>query len=105
VGAFGKYHRNEAKYQTAADAILQVKSGEIWGRKPKDGLGPTVQAYTESGIKQARRIEFSTDIKPGSESPFEAWWYLGLTPGVERREKDGEEFASIKVDRLVNLQV
>jgi hypothetical protein len=105
LGAFGRYHRNEAKFQTAADAKLQVKSGEIWGRRPKDGLGPTVQAYTEAGHKQARHIAFTTDIEPGSESPFEAWWYLGLTPGVEKREKDGEEFACIKVDILANLQV
>ena len=105
MGAFGTYHRNEAPFQTAADAKLQVASGEIWGRTPRDGLGPTVQAYREDAIRQDRRLEFSTDIKPGSESPFEAWWYLGLTPGVERREKSGEEFACIRVDNISNLQV
>ncbi len=105
LGSYGNYHRNEATYQTIEDAAEQVKSGEIWGRAPKDGLGPTVQAYTELGVRQTRRIEFTTDVKPGSDSPFEAWWYLGLTPGVERREMHGEEYACIKADISANLQV
>jgi hypothetical protein len=29
-------------------------------------------------------------------SPFEARWYLKLTPGVELRQKGGEDYACIK---------
>lgn len=105
VKTLSTYHRNEASYQTAEDAELQVASSEIWGRAPKNGLGPTVQAYRDGAIKQKRRLEFTTEVKAGSESPFEAWWYLEITPGVEKRERDGEVFACIAVDVIRNLQV
>lgn len=103
--AFGVFHRNEATYQTAEDARLQEETRELWGRTPKNGLGPAVQAYQSAGIKQPRRLEFNTNVKPGAESPFEAWWYLNLTSGVEAREKDGETFACIPIDVVCNLQV
>jgi hypothetical protein len=100
----GVYHRNEATHQTAADAESQVKSNEIWGRTPWNGFEPTVQAYRPLGIKQERRIEFSTDVKPGAESPYEAWWYRS-DPGVQTRHKDGETFACIAVEVSLNTQV
>lgn len=101
---YGVFHRNEATYQTAEIAKQQVNSQEIWGRTPRDGFAPTVQAYRPLGVKQARRIEFSTDARPGAESPYEAWWYLG-GEGVERRKEDGEEFACIRVEISLNTQV
>ena len=104
MGVYGEYHRNETRTQTAADAAQQEASGEIWGKTPLNGITPTVQAYNQRGIKQARRIEFSTDVKPHTASPFEVRWYLG-SKGVERREREGEEFACIKVDISTNLQV
>ena len=100
----GVFHRNEATHQTPSDAKLQEASGESWGRTPKHGFEPTVQAYQPLGIKQARRIEFSTDVKPGAESPYEAWWYQS-TPGVQTRFKDKEPFACIAVEVSLNTQV
>ena len=101
--AYGKYHRNESDTQTAEDAAEQVASGEMWGRVPRNGILPTVQAYTHVGIRQARRIEFSTEIKPRL-SPFEARWCLG-DDGVEQRQKSGENYACIKVTINANFQV
>jgi len=100
---YGLFHRNEATYQTREIAALQVASNEIWGRTPTNGYTPAVQAYTELGIKQARRMEFSTNIAPGAITPFEAWWYLG-DAGVERREKNGDEYACIAVEISMNTQ-
>lgn len=101
---YGVFHRNEATHQTREVAELQVKTQEIWGRTPKDGFAPTVQAYRPLGVKQGRRIEFSTDVKPGAESPYEAWWYLGGA-NVEERIKDQELFACIPVEISLNTQV
>ena len=101
---YGVFHRNEATYQTKEIAAVQVKTREIWGRTPKNGFKPTVQAYQASAVKQTRRIEFSTDVKPGAVSPFEAWWYLE-EEGVETRQKNGENFACIGVDISQNTQV
>lgn len=101
---FGTYHRNEATYQTVEDAALQVASQEMWGRAPKFGFDLAVQAFKVDGIKQDRRIEFSTDIEPKAETPFEAWWYRN-DPGVEVRQKNGEEYACIAVEISMNTIV
>ena len=98
------FYRRESPTQTSKDAIAQKKSGEIWGRTPKNGMCPTVQAYGGS-LKDGRRgINFSTSVKPNpSGSPFEARWYLELTPGVLLRQKDGEDFACIPAT-IANFQ-
>lgn len=101
--AFGIYHRNESDTQTAQDAANQVATSEIWGRVPRNGILPTVQAYTQNGVRQDRRIEFSTDAKPRM-SPFEVRWYLGDAK-VLKREKGGEEFACIQVAIHTNYQI
>lgn len=101
---FGMFHRNEATYQTVKDAELQMASQEMWGRTPKNGFDLAVQAFKADGIKQARRIEFSTDIEPKAETPYEAWWYRNDT-GVEVRQKEGEEYACIPVEISMNTIV
>ncbi len=94
----GPFNRRETRWQTPEVAIKQVKSGEVWGRTPKFGMEPTVQAY--SGVlKNCRGIEFTTKIEPHPmSSPFEARWYLTKTPGVLKRCEDGETFACILAD-------
>jgi hypothetical protein len=92
----GIFCRWESSTQTPAIAVLQVRSGEIWGRAPKNGLCPTVQAYPWR-LNGHRGIEFTTQIPPHSMSaPHEARWYLGFTPGVELRQKAGEDYACIR---------
>jgi hypothetical protein len=82
---------------------LQKQSGEVWGRTPRGGISPTVQAYI-GPLKNRRGIEFTTNTEPHPNySPFEARWYLNLTEGVLLRLKDGEEFACILAD-VKNLQ-
>ena len=100
----GDFNRRESNTQTKEVAIAQQKSGEIWGRTPRGGMCPTVQAYGGSLEIGRRGINFSTSVKPQPDgSPFEARWYLGLTPGVEPRQKDGEDFACIPAT-VVNFQ-
>jgi hypothetical protein len=92
----GIYCRWESPTQTPAIAIIQVRSGEIWGRKPAGGFYPAVQAYP-SRLSGRRGIEFTTEIQPHPMSaPHEVRWYLGITPGVELRQKQGEDYACIK---------
>jgi hypothetical protein len=93
---YGIFFRLESPTQTPAIAVLQVRSGEIWGKTPRGGFEPTVKAY--AGRLMARRgIEFTTQIKPHPNSaPHEVRWYLRRTPGVELRRKNGEDYACIK---------
>jgi hypothetical protein len=64
---------------------------------------PTVQAY-RGPINDIRGVEFSTNIaEHPNGTPLDARWYLDLTPGVELRTKDGEEYAAISAS-VVNYQ-
>lgn len=103
--ASGVFNRRENKNtQPKSLAPIQVASGEVWGRTPRGGLEPTVQAYV-GNLRNSSGIEFTTQIDPHpNSSPLEARWYLSKTPGVERRCKDGEEFACIKAN-VVNHQL
>jgi len=94
--SIGPFNRRESGTQTKATALKQVKSGEIWGRTPRYGIEPTVQAYAGLLRGNARGIEFKTDTAPHPNgSPFEARWYLTRTPGVLHRQEAGEDFACI----------
>lgn len=104
VASIGPFHRIESDTQTKATALKQEKTGEVWGRTPRGGMEPTVQAYTGSLDKSDRGIEFTTDTAPHrSSSPFQARWYMTRTPGVQRRYEEGEEFACILAD-IKNMQ-
>lgn len=99
----GTFHRLESGTQTVQDAVQQAVSGEVWGRTPRGGLGPTVQAYAGS-IPARRGIEFVTTVEPHpTGSPLQAYWYLNLTPGVEERQRGGEQFACIRAT-VINHQ-
>ena len=99
----GQFSRRESPTQTSAIALLQVASGEIWGRTPRNGIEPTVQAYAGK-LRSRRGIDFTTDTEPHPDgSPFEVRWYMTLTPGVLRRCRNGEEFACIKAT-VTNMQ-
>ena len=92
----GPYHRLESTTQTSAVAVQQTASGEIWGRTPRNGLVPTVQAYPLSLPIARRGVEFLTPIDPyPNGSPLEVRWYLGVTAGVQERHQQNELFAAI----------
>jgi hypothetical protein len=72
---YGPFHRLESPTQTPEDARLQVESQEIWGRTPRFGLGPTVQAILGPLPDGTRGIEFYTPISPDSgEYPVHICW-------------------------------
>jgi hypothetical protein len=54
---FGPFHRLASGTQDLATTKLQLVSGEIWGKIPRPGISPAVQAYsgpldaTDSGIE------------------------------------------------------
>jgi hypothetical protein len=99
----GPFCRWELATQTREVSLLQEKSGEVWGRTPRGGLEPTVQAYIGT-LKNRRGIEFNTDTAPHpNASPFEARWYLTRTPGVLLRQSGGDDFACIRAN-VKNMQ-
>jgi hypothetical protein len=104
VAVLGPFCRWETPTQTREDAREQERTGEIWGRTPKNGLEPTVQAYPYPLAKNQRGIEFTTETPPHPNgSPIEIRWYLYHTAGVQLRQKDGEDFACILAN-VKNMQ-
>ncbi len=99
------FHRVEnPTTQTTEIAKMQEQSREIWGRPARGSGLPSVKAYPGT-LPDRRGIEFTTDIEPKPNgAPNQAQWYLGLTPGVELREHNGEDFACISVTSFRNAQ-
>jgi hypothetical protein len=98
------FHRIETPSQPKAVALLQDLSKEILGRAARGSSLLAVKAYP-GPLPPLRGIEFTTDIEPGRGSaPNEARWYLDWCPGVQLRQKDGEDFACITVTSFKNCQ-
>jgi hypothetical protein len=91
------FHRVETNIQTPELAVLQVKSGEIWGKETRYGGVPVVQAYRRELDPGKRGIQFTSSVKPhpGGGTPLEARWYLKWTEGVLLRQKGNQDFAAI----------
>ena len=100
---YGPFYRAESPTQTVDTAKLQVASGEIWGRAPRGGAFPAVQAYVGPLPDGERGIEFYTETKPdgwpGSAMAGHVYW-RGPREGV-RVEDD---FAKIRVNITKNTQ-
>ena len=100
----GPFHRRESPTQTPKDALVQVASGEIWGKAARGSDLPAVKAYNGGLPPGERGINFETAVAPHHlGTPFESKWYLNLTAGVLHRMKDGIDFAAIPAD-IKNLQ-
>jgi hypothetical protein len=98
----GPFHRLESPTQTPDVARLQQRSGEIWGRTPKGGLEPTVQAYRGPLPEGARGIEFFTDVVPNSPcGPIARW---SLSGGRRSGLRQEGEFAKITCQVTRNTQ-
>ncbi len=99
------FHRVEnPTTQTKAIAKLQELSREIWGRPARGSGQPSVKAYP-GHLPKRRGVEFTTDIEPmPGSAPNEARWYWEWCPGVELRQKDGEDYACIGVTTFNNMQ-
>jgi hypothetical protein len=104
VSFYGVFYRVETHLQTAEVAAMQAATREIWGRTPKYGLEPTVEAYAGPLPAPRRGIQFDTDIRPDG-SPLQAKWYLTHTPGVQKRVHKGEDFACVTAISVLNHQL
>lgn len=93
----GTFHRRKSPTQSDSVALKQCVSQEIWGRTPRWGHVPTVEAYAGPIDTETKGVEFDTSVDPEPYgSPFQAKWYLGKTHGVEeRKDSAGEQFACI----------
>lgn len=101
---FGPFNRVESTTQSPEVAIKQVATGEIWGRTPRYGSVPTVEAYGGSLALGKRGIDFTTPIEPHPNgSPIHVKFYLGRTPGVQIRHVNGTDYACIAAT-VVNRQ-
>lgn len=104
VAVVGPFCRWESPTQTRQDACEQERTGELWGRTPQNGFVPAAQAYPFPLAVNQRGIEFTTSTAPHPNgSPYEIRWYLGQTPGVLLRQKNGEDFACILAN-VKNIQ-
>ena len=93
---YGPFNREESTTQDSATALQQVATGEIWGKTPRFGTVPTVEAYGGQLKATLRGIEFSTPIQPHPNgSPYHIKFYLGMTQGVQHRCKGGIDYACI----------
>lgn len=94
------FHRKESTTQTPEDADKIEKSGELWGKVPREGDRPTAQAYAGPLPPGARGVEFDTDVSPdtGCRPHYPSW--SGPRDGVEV----DDEFAKIKIRVRKNTQ-
>jgi hypothetical protein len=101
------YSRDESPTQDKATALLQVSSGEVWGRAAQQGAFPCVKAYRRA--QAGRGIEFTTNHvpTPGYGSILEARWAYCL-PGMLRCTPtvtlNAGGYAVITVTSIRNLQ-
>jgi hypothetical protein len=73
---FGPFHRLfSPTTQNIATAKKQARSKEIWGRTPRRGMEPTVQAYYGHLPDGREGIEFYTEAEPAKGTGKEARWY------------------------------
>jgi hypothetical protein len=97
------YHRIESPTQSFATALRQRDSGEIWGRVPRAGFTPVVQAYVGDLPVSRDGIEFTTDIPPELLCPpGQAEW---RPPRISQMTYQGIEYAvlsPVQVTRIVH---
>jgi hypothetical protein len=94
--AYGVFSRRESPTQSPADALEQVRSGEIWGSTARYNCSPCVRAYASPLVAGQRGIDFATRTAPHPHSmPFEVRWYHPETIGVVLRSRGGSDFACI----------
>jgi hypothetical protein len=92
------YHRVASPTQPRSVAKLQIESQEIWGKVPRNGAIPKVEAYVGPLPANKSGIEFTTDLPPdrGCNPGYACW--SGPREGVRVEEDDsGIEFAKIAV--------
>jgi hypothetical protein len=99
------FHRREnGTTQTTTVAKMQEASREIWGLPARGSAKPSVKAYPGK-LPNCRGVEFTTDLEPQPGSaPNEARWYWQWTPGVQLRQKGGNDYACIGVTSFTNCQ-
>ena len=97
------YHRIESPTQTVRTAFSQRHSGEVWGRTPRGGHRPVVQAYLGPLPAGRDGIEFTARVPPGPLAPpGHAEW---REPVVPTRWVSGTEYAilgAVRVTRIVH---
>ena len=95
------YHRVESPTQTAADALTQQKTSELWGFPARGSDIPKVKAYTGPLPPGVRGIEFTTTVEPDTSCPPGYAYWSGPRAGVI---VDGNR-AKIHVEIVRNAQV
>jgi RHS repeat-associated protein len=99
-----RYHRRQSPTQTPEHARLQQESGELWGKAPRYGRTPAVQAFRGPLPAGVAGIEFATPVRPDSDGGALVYWSSGR-PDVETFELNGEEYAKIPIVVTKNTQI
>ena len=95
------YHRVESPTQTAADALSQEQTGELWGFPARGSDIPKVKAYVGPLPSGRRGIEFTTSARPDSGCPPGYAFWSGPRSGVI---VEGNR-AKIQIDVVRNAQL
>ena len=94
TGAEPTYHRLASPTQTAVVAQQQRASQEIWGKVPRGGCDPVVEAYSGPLRPGQDGIEFTVALPPDPGSaPGRPEW---RPPNVPRRWHGGMEYAVLE---------
>jgi hypothetical protein len=64
VPVYGPFYRLRSETQDEITVAAQIVSGEVWGRVPRWGLSPAVEAYPGSLPVNASGVEFFAFAAP-----------------------------------------
>jgi hypothetical protein len=68
---YGPFHRRRSETQDAAAMVKQLLSGEMWGRVPRSGISPAVQAIPGPLPPDQLGVEFWAFEEP--DRPYGPW--------------------------------
>ena len=96
------HRRDNPETQTRANVDQIIRSGELWGKAPRNGFGgfePTVQAYEGPLPEGINGFEFTTRVAPDSGGmPNGKWHWSG--DGLRTFEHEGHDMVSIPIENI-----
>lgn len=96
------YHRVRSATQSREDAILQERSGQLWGQPARWSDIPKVKAYVGPLPDDRDGIEFVTDVLPDPGCPPGQAYWSGPRDGV--RVESGYAKIRIRVTKSRYLE-
>jgi len=90
---YGPFHRLWSSTQSVETMRKVLRSGELWGRAPRYGLSPAVQAYAGRLPDGKQGFEFFAAVPPDRPFGPQSYWRARLDGGV----RGDHEWAKLRV--------